>query len=383
MSATAQSTGTHRRQTVSQSGSSIDIHVGSAPFELFGREMRVTVGKPRLAVVVTAAAPGTEQASPADATRAADLSARLSEERFAPRTLVLSQAPGSVEQALELMRGLSACGCTCDDLLVSVGDELLQAVAAHVASLWCGGMTLAAVPTTLYAFARANTPLALGCGEAPHMVGRAFIGPRALYADTAALARDASQCDLVSTRALMVSTALADSDTALGRLSGCAGELVEGDEETVANELVALLRSRGKFMASSSSSLRFSARYGETFAGALAQLSDGAFTQAELLGEGLRFEARLSAGMEQLDVDTVLAQDALLDTLGIAERPWALAADELLAACARYGRLRGNQLQFALPQQAGRVRATVVEEALLRDHVTSWCLSRTAPDEAR
>ena len=379
MSATAQAAGTHRHLTVSQSGSAIDIHVGSAPFELFGREMRVLVGRPRLALVVTAAAPGSQQASAADAARAAELSARLADDRFAPQTIALGQDPGSVEQALELMRALAERGFTSDDLMVCVGDELLQASCAHVASQWCGGCALVAVPTSLYAFARANTPLALRCAEAPRVVGKAFVGPRALYADTAALVRDASERDLLSTRALMVSTALADSDTALGRLSGCAEQLVAGDEETVANELVAVLRSRGKFMASSSSSLRFSARYGETFAGALALLSDGAFTTAELLGEGLRFEARLAAGMELLDVDTVLAQDELLASLGIAERSWALAADDVLAACARYGRLRANQLQFSLPQQPGRVRATVVEDALLRDHVTAWCLSRTAP----
>lgn len=360
------------RQTVPYPSGALDTRIGVDALEQIGRAAKVFCGKPRLAVLVSV---GT-----ADPSYAEETIRQLTDVGFLVKKVELTceGSPASVACASQLYDALDALGVTGDDMIVALGDADLLALAAFVAGTWCGGAVELAIPTTLEAAVMAVTPQPLATSASGGMVSFDF-WPRALFVDVRRLLKTAIAHDLARAHAVMVATAVADSESGLGRMVAEAEALAAGDEEALASEIYTTLRSRGKIITSTSVALRQALRYGLTFAEALASVTKQPV--ADLLGEGLRFESRVSAGLESLDIDTVLAQDDLLDLLGLPERSFTVDPRELLAAIKATSFKRRNRFQFALPLAPGRVRLTTVDDDMLREHVEAWCASRLPETE--
>jgi hypothetical protein len=111
---------------------------------------------------------------------------------------------------------------------------------------------------------------------------------------------------------------MAENENTFSRLWDCADENAAGEKSVLLEEAVDILKARGRLASSTAIAVRQSLSFGQTFERALSHLVAGA-EPSVLLAEALRFAARVSAGMEQLPVDDVLACDELLETLGLGE----------------------------------------------------------------
>ena len=92
--------------------------------------------------------------------------------------------------------------------------------------------------------------------------------------------------------------------------------------------------------------------------------------------EALRFQARLAAGEGLFEVDDVLAQDELLDSLELPMVQASVNPDELVKALRAERFERSNRFLLGLPRKLGRVRLAAVDDELIAEHVAAWCASR-------
>ena len=174
----------------------------------------------------------------------------------------------------------------------------------------------------------------------------------------------------------MATSALCDSEQAVSRLWDRAELLVDGDVETLKDQIADTAKSRGHIIASTSIATRQTIEYGRTFERVLARLTNGTIPGGLLLAEAVRFQSRIACGLEFLKVDDVLTSDELLDLLALDPitcdvDPQAMV-DALKAACFA----RSSRFLLELPRATGRVRSSAVEDELLLEHATAWCASR-------
>lgn len=279
---------------------------------------------------------------------------------------------GSLRDAEGLLDVLASRRLTSDDLVFALGGVRLLSLASFACSSWCGGVRLALMPTDEDALVESVvTPRWLSCSGEPEMVAVEPVA-RQVFADLDRMDTEVSSEPSLMARALMVATAVAESEKSFSRLWDGADDLMGGDASVLATALCDTLKSRGHLVSSTSLAIRQSASYGLDFLRTLRACAPGV-ADSTLLAEGLRFAARVSAGMGKLPVDDVFAQDDLLETLGLPELEADVDADDLVAALKGERFLRSNRFMLTVPQQLGRVRLASVPDDLLREHVAAWC----------
>ena len=126
----------------------------------------------------------------------------------------------------------------------------------------------------------------------------------------------------------------------------------------------------------SNPSARKAFNYGQPTARALATCLKDAFTPAQYLAEGLRFEARLAHEVFGLDLDTVFDQDDRLDDLGIEEIAFDLDLDVFLAALKDETYRLTNRFMLSIPKASGTIRLATVDDDVLERHAKAYLSSR-------
>lgn len=366
-----------RRQSLALRGGTCDMRVGTGAVDRIGVDLRGTVGKPRLAFVVV----GSDV--PAEVVERVRRS--LVDIGFATvqATLLAGRAARALDAATGLYRELDRAGVNADDAIVAVGDADVISASIFVASTWCGGCVLAAVPTTLDGVVDVTvTPRALDIPGGPDLV-RAKGNIRLCICDLGLIGADAKSEGTLMGRAVMVAGAITAGEHSFSELAVRADGIVAGDAEALADEALDISKARCRIASSSAIAIRQGMAYGLDLARALRACLPadvpGAPGDAALLAEGMRISARLAAGREGADeglLDLVFAQDGLLEKFGLPEVPCDVDPAELLAALKATARRHSNRLMPALPLDYGRVRLTSVEEETLALHLKGWCKSR-------
>ncbi|MDP9859894.1 3-dehydroquinate synthase [Olsenella profusa DSM 13989] len=299
-----------------------------------------------------------------------------------------------LQEASRLVGRLDAHHVTADDLVVAIGDADVLSVASNVCVAWCGGVQMAAIPLDLTALVEV-APAPRGIDLAAHAQ---VLSPRPacryLVADLDLMDVSPTGETTLCARALMAQAAMVDSEQSFSRLWDRSLEVTQGPDaaeadsdvdaeidaavdvvsDTLAEQAADTLKTRGRIASSSALAVRQGLRYGRELAYAL-----GALTELPLstrLAEGLRFSARVSAGLGVLGVDDVLAQDELLERLGLPLAVAQVDAAALLERLKADAFLHSNRFQLALPQRIGRVRLSNVDDALLEEHLGAWCAAR-------
>lgn len=372
MSETEQTQPSRVRQWVTLRGSSMDARLGRGLLSSAAHDLRCAVGRPHAcALLHEAGAP----AAPLE-----DLRRDLAHEGFSVSVAELPAGlPCSLDAVAQVGALLSGAGVTSDDFVVAVGGEAALSVASFACSSWCGGVSLAIVPLDM--------PSALTAGVTPRPLDLPGL-PRMLFQDGSARFEmvDVSLFDLdpsgeeaLSAFAIMVASAMADSDKAFGRLWDAADDIASGDEAALLAQLGDALKSRGRIVSSTSLAVRQSVAYGQDFARALRPLVGEGVPASCLLADGMRFAARLSVAQDLLSIDDMLAQDELLERLGVGTT-CAVVDPAALASAIREERFRRTRrFMVAIPRSLGRVRLATVDDALLEEHVAAWCASRPEP----
>lgn len=356
------------RQWVVMRGASMDLRVGEGILAEFARVLKSAAGRPHLCMLAH------EPGAPEDVVRT--LHDNLCAEGFEVATASLDASACDLDAVAAFVGRLDEARVTRDDIVLAVGGYRTLSVASFACDAWCGGVQLAEVPLDLpSAVLAATTPRALDAAGRERMLEQDSTA-RYTALDLDVLLADATDGDLRLAFALMVQTALCESDRSFGRLWDNADALAAGDRKALAAQLADTLKSRGKVSSSNSAALRQSLELGTTFAAALASVAPGAAGADEALADGMRFAARLGVVQESLSIDDMLAIDEVLERLGVGTSRVAVDPAELVGAirAERYARTR--RFMLAVPRSLGRVRLAVMTEELLTEHVTAWCASR-------
>lgn len=356
------------RQWVTLRNGSMDLRVGTGTLCDLPHALRSAVGRPHGCALVF------EPSAPEGVVDT--LRRNLSDQGF---DLSVAEMPSSACDlaAVGFLDALLAEKCvTADDLVVVVGGYETLSVASFACSSWCGGVSLAEVPLDpVSALLSGPTPRALDLPGIPRVVAQGG-SARFCAIDTEVACRPVGTEEMAHAFAIMAQTAMCDSDRAFGRLWDAADELAAGDVAALATQMQDSVKTRGKVVASTSAAVRQSVEYGETFARALATLVGESVPASVLLADGMRFAARLGVAAESLTIDDMLAQDELLERLGVGTTPVPVDADALVEALHAERYRRSSRFMLALPRSLGRVRLSVVSDETLAEHVGAWCATR-------
>lgn len=356
------------RQWVVVRGTSMDLRVGTGILSEFPRVLRSAAGRPHACALVH------EGDVSDDVVRV--LHDNLCDQGFRVSTLSLGAVGCDLAEVERLNVMLRDARITSDDIVLAVGGLKTLSVASFVCSSWLGGTQLAEVPTDLAsAVVAATTPRALDSAGLERVVSQ-DAAARYTMIDLDLVGTDPKSDTALLAFALMVQTAMCDSDRAFGKLWDAADDLAAGDEAALTAQLQDTLKSRGKVSSATSAALRQSLEFGTTFADALLSLAPGEVSRATALADGMRFAARLGVAQETMSVDDMLAVDELLERLGVPTARVTVDAGELATRIRDARFQRTNRFMLAVPRALGRVRLAVMTDDLLAEHTAAWCASR-------
>lgn len=358
------------RQWISVSGVSCDLRVGNGAIRSLGSILKGAVGHPTVCALVV------EES--VEASLAERVRRQLTDAGFEVRLVsVASDQPAcTVEATGKLAADLCAAHITCDDLICAVGSTEVLSAVSYVAGSWCGGTPLALVASSLDAVIEClATPRGIDVAGVPEMLATRPCA-RYLIADLDVMDCDPAHEASILMRSLMAATALADGEKTVERLWDRSELMVAGDLETLAAQIADTAKSRGHIMGSTAISLRQTIGFGQTFMRAVAGLLGDGVARGLLLAEGIRFQARLAAGMELSSVDDVLTIDELLDMLELAPISCDVEPDALVEALKAERYLRSGRFLLGLPRKLGSVRLSSVDDELLAEHARAWCAVR-------
>lgn len=348
------------------------MRLGTGVIEEASTVLKGAVGKPRAAMLATS--------SDVPADLAERLRRQLTDAGFevSQASALREDQARTLASSAQLMEELAAAGITSDDLVVCIGDANVLSLASYVCAQWCGTTPLVMIPTGLTALLEATvTPRGIDVGGRSRILTLRPSVKHVLF-DTDIALDDAGAEDVLMARVLMVVTAMCDSEQAFSRLWDRTDDMLAGDREAICEQLRDTLKTRGKVMSSTALALRQSLSYGEAFAAALQRLLGDAVAPSTARAEALRFQARLSAGEGHFEIDDVLAQDELLDRLGLPMLSATIDPDALIAAVREERYVRSNRFLLGMPRKLGRVRLAAVNDELISEHVAAWCGSRNA-----
>lgn len=368
-----------RRQSLATRMGVCDMRVGVGATAQLGEALRGVVGKPRRVLVAHSAD------VPADVVEEVRRSLIDTGFEFHQLELAGGRASRNLDEATRAFEALASHSITADDAIVAVGDAGLISTLVFVASTWCAGTVLAAVPTTLDGMVDVTvTPRALDVSAASEMLLAKGV-VRLAVCDPANLPDAPDDPDTLMGRAVLVAGAVTAGETTFSELAVRADGIVAQDAETLVDEVLDITKSRCRVASSTALAVRQGLLLGMGFARAIGRCLDAAGSQdtpgeGRLLAEGLRIAARLAVAHQEKDAETLLdlvfAQDALLERFGLAEVPCDLDADDVLAALRAEELSRSNRFMLALPLDFGRVRLTNVPDDLLYQHLKAWCKAR-------
>ena len=368
------STGTQgiTRQWVSMPGGSSDLRVGKGAIDVMGSILKGSVGKPRLCALACDAST-TPELREQVRRQLTDAGFRVTEVEVA--TGPAARTLGAVE---ELATRLSEVKVTADDLVCAIGGGDALSLCSFVCASWCGGTPLVHVPVDLLSAVEVGTvPWGIDIAGLPQML-TARSGAKYVICDLDLIKADPASAESITARALMATAAICDAEAAVQRLWDRAELLVDGDVESLREQLADTAKSRGHLISSTSIATRQSAAFGQTFANAVARLVGPEVPRGLLLAEAVRFQSRIAAATGILKVDDVLTFDELLDLLALEPVSCDVDPDALVEALKAERFLRSNRFILCLPRGIARVRPASVDDEVLREHAEAWCASRAA-----
>lgn len=359
-----------KRQWVSLPGGSCDIRLGNGQLDEAAPILKGAVGRPRVGVLVAAA---DEREDVLETMRRQMTDAGFLVERV---TVAQGIPVRTVNTVGELMEDLGRAGITADDIVVAVGDVDLLSLVSYACAQWCGGVPLVMVPTNMLALLEAPvTPRGIDVGQRERILQVKQSVKHVLFDFAVGMPQTVDE-DTLMARVHMVVTAMCDSEASFSKLWDRSEGICAGDPEVLCEQLQETLKLRGKILSSTALALRQSISYGESFARALMRLVGEGLAPSTARAEALRFQARLAAGEGLFEVDDVLAQDELLDSLELPMVQASVNPDELVKALRAERFERSNRFLLGLPRKLGRVRLAAVDDELIAEHVAAWCASR-------
>ena len=173
-------------------------------------------------------------------------------------------------------------------------------------------------------------------------------------------------------RAIKAAGAILESEHTFAHLWDRAEKIAQGVREDVCQQIAESVRTRGRTISSASVAVRQSIGYGDVIAAAFQNLVPDA-APSTCLAEALRFSARYGVSENAFALDDMIAQDEMLENLGLGTLSVDLEAQDLFDAIKGECLRRSNRFMLLMPQALGRIRLVSVNADRLMDHCYAWC----------
>jgi 3-dehydroquinate synthase len=272
-----------------------------------------------------------------------------------------------VLQFLERQR-LDRGGC-----VIAVGGGTVGDVAGFAASIWQRGVRLVAVPTTLLAMVDSSVGGKTGVNGArsKNAIGT-FWQPSAVISDLACM-ETLPPSSYRDAFAEVVKYAVAMDRGLFDLLQRNTPRLLEGDTSLLQRVVFRCVAAKALVVAKDERDRgpRAILNYGHTAGHALEAATAFRISHGRAVAFGMRVAARISLEMDLCSKRLVESQDALLDALGLPDRPPRVDPKRVLAAIVLDKKSRRGKVAWVMPRRLGHAEiGHEVPPAVVRRVVT-------------
>lgn len=364
-----------RIRVIMEDGSHYDIRIGQRLLVNLGVHLRDALGEAEVTHTVVVGDEHTMQRFGKHARTA------LEKAKFTVDTLTVpaGEESKSIERAIELWDAFAELGIGRDGVIVALGGGVVGDLAGFVASTWMRGVRYVQVPTSLLAMVDSSVggKTAIDRPQGKNLVGT-FTQPTYVAADLATLASLPDE-EWENGFAEICKSAMIDSEDFSVWLVENAAGLMAHDSNAIQQAIVRTVSFKADIITHDEKERgqRECLNYGHTFGHALEKVAGyGTISHGRAVAEGMRFAARLAVEVLELEPDFCLAQDALLDQMGLPALDVPYPAADLLECMRSDKKVRGGKVRFVLVTNPGDWRVVEVPLETLREHLEAWEASK-------
>ena len=349
------------RTSVSVDNTVCDVRLGNLVVERLSRDLRLLVGRPRNVCFIYNN----------------DITSELYElieRQLIVASFTITYIPldtnthSDIDNAMLALSKFGEAGITKDDIVVAVGDTKLLSIANFVCSNWMRSIKLVGIPTNYSAVFEGIVFPRLLSIDGLERLGQTS-SYRLCLVDSS-ICRHIDVKDKNLSYAYIYKYSLIDGMDAFNEFRQSIDSIDEID--TYLEVLNNSLRSISSIYGTGVIADRLALEYGDICSSALMKLVDG-LDKASALSMSYRFLSRISAAKEFCDIEFVLEQDHLLDSLGLIDLGCIVDSNSLFNTIKETKFLLSNRFMLTLPYRPGRVRMSLVEDDMLQEHCDAWC----------
>lgn len=281
--------------------------------------------------------------------------------------------------AHEIWQAMAECGLSRDSVVVALGGGVVGDLAGFCASTYMRGIAVVQVPTTLLSMVDSSvggkTAINLDAGK--NLVGT-FFQPMSVCADLSVL-DSLPKREWLCGCGEIAKTAVINSEDFFFWLSYHAQDLLDRNPDVVQEAITRCITFKASVVIEDkqeTAGVRECLNYGHTLAHAIeAYAGYGVYSHGHAVAQGMRFAARLAAGLGRVDLEFVSLQDQLLDALELYEINLDAPAEDLLAIMKRDKKVRNATLRFVLPLGCGQWEVVELSDDVVLQYVQAWVRS--------
>lgn len=352
---------------------SYDVVIGQGVLSSLGSELRNLGLSTHHALVVT----------DTEVSRRYLPQAKYSLEQASFRVDVITTPSGEEAKSIacisEVWQAMADCGLSRDSVVIALGGGVVGDLAGFSASTFMRGLPFVQVPTTLLSMVDSSVggKTAINLSTGKNLVG-SFYQPLFVCADVSLL-QSLPDREWLCGCGEIAKTAVIDSVDFFNWLSDHADEMKARIPVVVEEAIERCIRFKSSVVIEDkheTSGVRECLNYGHTLAHVIETYAGyGVYSHGLAVAQGMRFAARLSAGLGKTDLDFVLQQDELLNQLGFPEISLNASAEELTEIMKHDKKVRQGKLRFVLPLLIGSWEVLELSDDVVSQYVSAWLAS--------
>ncbi|MBP5313600.1 MAG: 3-dehydroquinate synthase [Eggerthellaceae bacterium] len=261
-------------------------------------------------------------------------------------------------------------------VVVGLGGGVVCDMAGFIASVFLRGVACVYVPTSLLAMVDASVGGKTGVNtkSLKNAIGT-FCQPAYVCADLDTL-KTLDERQWKSGCAEIVKTAMVCGDDLFFEVSERAQEIKARDIETIGELITACVTFKAEIVSldeRDTQGVRACLNYGHTLGHALEELGQfKTFTHGEAVACGMRFAAMMSADCGMMEDQLRIAQNELLDDLGLVSNRFDFDEDEIVCAMHKDKKNRDGIINMVLPEDVGRCEVVPVDDKDIAEALSAF-----------
>ena len=291
-------------------------------------------------------------------------------------TIPSGEEAKSVACVAEVWHAMAECGLSRDSVMIALGGGVVGDLAGFAASTFMRGVRVIQVPTTLLSMVDSSVggKTAINLDSGKNLVGT-FFQPCLVCADVSVL-QTLPDREWACGCGEIAKSAVIDSEEFFIWLADHARDLAHRTPDVVQETIERCIRFKADVVVrdkQETAGLRECLNYGHTLAHAIEAIAGyGVYAHGHAVAEGMRFAARLSAGLGCCDLDFVTAQDELLDALDLPLISLDASVADVMDSMKRDKKVRHGILRFVVPRGFGKWEVRELADEAVAPYVQAW-----------